>query len=233
MANLFTIAAKDFLNGDVSAKIRVDTNLTEDEELKVAYLFRNESNLPEWETKALNECKGKILDVGAGLGCHTKILQNRGFDVTALDISQSCASFMKELGVKKVKCQNFFEHEGNYETLLFLMNGVGMIQTVDKLPYLFEKCKSLLNPGGQVILESSDIIYLFQEEDGSVLLDLNAKYYGEMEYQLSYKNHVEPPFKWLYVGYELLAEAATSTGFSIEKISQSEEGNYLAIARLQ
>lgn len=225
--DIFGLAMQDYLKGERGNIIQVDTNLTEGEELSVDYLFRNESELPEWETIALSLCKGKILDVGAGAGCHSLILQNKGFDVKAIDIAPVAVQCMQERGIK-AELQDYFKEEGKYDTLLFLMNGIGMALTIEGLSTVFAQAKKLLNEGGQIILESSDIIYMFEEEDGSYLIDLNGDYYGEMEYTLTYKGVQGEPFPWLYVGYELLSDKAEEAGFNLEFLYQGEEGNYLA-----
>ncbi|HSZ72427.1 MAG TPA: class I SAM-dependent methyltransferase [Cytophagaceae bacterium] len=225
--DIFGLAMLDYLKGERGNIIRVDTNLTEGEELPVDYLFRSEEELPEWETLAMSLCKGKILDVGAGAGCHSLILQKRGFDVTAIDIAPVAVQCMKERGIH-AKLQDYYTEEGKYDTLLFLMNGIGMALTMEGLENIFTRAKSLLNEGGQIILESSDIIYMFEEEDGSYLIDLNGDYYGEMEYTLTYKGIQGEPFPWLYVGYELLSDKAEQAGFNLEFLYQGEEGNYLA-----
>lgn len=225
--DIFGLAMQDYLKGERGNIIHVDTNLTEGEQLPVDYLFRKESELPEWETLALSLCKGKVLDVGAGAGCHSLILQNKGFDVKAIDIAPVAVECMKQQGIH-AELQDYFTEEGKYDTLLFLMNGIGMALTIDGLEKVFAQAKKLLNPGGQIILESSDIIYMFEEEDGSYLIDLNGVYYGEMEYTLTYKGVEGKPFPWLYVGYDLLSDKAEQAGFNLEFLYQGEEGNYLA-----
>lgn len=226
--DIFGLAMEDYLKGERGNVIKVDTNLTEDEELPVDYLFRSKDELPEWEKTALDLCKGKILDVGAGAGCHSKILTEDGHDVQPIDIAPLTVQGMQAQGLHKAKTLNYFDVNTKYDTILFLMNGIGLAQTIDGLPSVFEKAKQLLNDGGQILLESSDILYMFEEEDGSVIIDLNGRYYGEMEYTISYKEHTAPPFDWLYVGYELLADKAIESGFNIENLFQGENGNYLA-----
>jgi 2-polyprenyl-3-methyl-5-hydroxy-6-metoxy-1,4-benzoquinol methylase len=225
--DIFGLAMQDYLKGERGNVIHVDTNLTEGEELSVDYLFRNESELPEWETIALSQCKGKILDVGAGAGCHSLILQGKGFDVKAIDIAPTSVELMKQQGIN-AELKDFYKEEGKYDTLLFLMNGIGLALTIDGLEAVFAQAKKLLNPGGQLLLESSDIIYMFEEEDGSYLIDINGAYYGEMEYTLTYKGIQGEPFPWLYVGYDLLSDKAEQAGFNVEFLYQGEEGNYLA-----
>ncbi len=225
--DIFGLAMQDYLNGERGHRIRVDTNLTEDEELSVDYLFRKEDELPTWEALALSLCKGKILDVGAGAGCHSLILQQKGFDVKAIDIAPVAVECMKQQGIH-AELKNYYEEEGQYDTILFLMNGIGLALTIEGLKAVFDQAKKLLNPGGQILLESSDIIYMFEEEDGSYLIDLNGPYYGEMEYTLSYKSFQGEPFPWLYVDFQLMSDKAKASGFESEMLYQGEDFNYLA-----
>ena len=223
------LAMQDFFNGEKDAVIRVDTNLTEDEELPAEHLFRGYDELPVLEKEAINLCKGRALDVGCGSGCHSVILQERGVDVKAVDISLSSCGVATQQGVKDVECVDFFKmKEEKFDTLYFLMNGIGLVQTMAGFEAFFNQAKELLNKGGQILLDSSDIIYMFEEEDGSVLVDLNAKYYGEMEYVLSYKGVEAAPFLWLYVGFEILQDKANEFGFNCEKLMDGDHYNYLA-----
>lgn len=223
------LAIKDYFNGDTKAVIRVDTNLTEDEELPAYYLFRTFEELPALEKKAIEMTHGKTLDVGCGSGCHSLILQERGIDTKAIDISQTSVEIAKQQGVEKVDCIDFFDlREEKYDSLLFLMNGIGLVQTLDGLDHFFKHVKTLMNEGAQILLDSSDVIYMFEEEDGSFLVNLNDKYFGEMEYYLSYKGLKGEPFKWLYVSFELLHDEAIKHGFKCEKIMDGEHFDYLA-----
>lgn len=225
----FGQAILDYLSGDYDPIIRVDSSITEDEEIPVDYLFRKEKELPEKEIIGLNACKGNVLDAGAGSGTHSVILQEKGVEVTALDYSSKCVEAAEKQGVKKTVCANFFEYlpEEEYDTLLFLMNGLGIMGRLEHLDLFFQQCKRLLKPGGQIIGESTDILYMFEEEDGSLLVDLNGQYHGEIEYQMTYKNIEGDWFNWLYVGEQILEDAAKKNGFSFEVLYYGENSDYL------
>ncbi len=229
MVDIFGIAIDDYHSGNVDGTIQVNTNLTEGEELSVAYLFRTEETIPEWEQIALDKAKGTVLDVGACAGCHTNILRDRGLKVHPIDISPLAMSHLQKQG-HPARAINFFELKDEaYDTILLLMNGLGLMEKVDRLPNFLKQAKSLLKKGGQILLESSDIIYMFEEEDGSYVVDINGAYYGEMEYTLSYQGHTAEPFPWLYLSFDLLKDAAEAEGFKVELLYQDQgEGNYLA-----
>ena len=227
-------AINDYLQGKKNGSITVACNLTEDDTIPVDYLLRQEEEMPELETIALQECRGHVLDVGAGAGCHSLLLQERGLQVTALDISEGATEAMQKRGVEHVLREDIFSlKEQKFDTMLMLMNGIGIVGDLFGLYRFLVHAKTLLNPGGQILLESSDILYMYEQEDGSVLLDLNAGYYGEVEYNMKYKSHESGAFKWLFIDASLLEQYAEEHSFAFELLYEGENGNYLAKLTLQ
>lgn len=162
-------ALVDYLAGGKNNKLMVFSNISEPDKIPVRYFFRKWEDMPEIEQKALELCSGEVLDVGAAAGCHSLVLQKNNIGVTAIDISNGAISVMKTLGVKKVQLQDFFTIKNQkFNTILMLMNGIGICGTLQRLDVFFIKLKEILAPGGQVLLDSSDIMYMFEEEDGSI-----------------------------------------------------------------
>lgn len=223
-------ALLDYVNGVWDGEeIAVNTNYTEDEVLPVAYFFREWDEMPLMEQEAIRLSKGKILDAGAGAGCHALELEKRGFDVTAMEICEASVEVMKKRGIKKVVLADFMDAEEKYDTILLLMNGAGVLQNVEGMNDFFaNKLDILLEEGGQLLVDSSDLIYLFQEGDGSIMIDLNANYHGEVDFEVSYKKVIGEPFKWLFVGYDVLSHSAEQHGFKCEKVVEGTHFDYLA-----
>ena len=217
-----------FFNNDREV-IQVDSNYTEDEEIDPSWFFRNYQEMPVLERLALDLCRGRVLDAGAGAGCHALALQDKHFDVVALDHSAAACEVMKARGVLNVLHSDLYGlTAGSYDTILLLMNGAGIAGTLNGLDRLLNHLKSLLAPGGQILLDSSDISYLFEEEDGSVWMDLASdNYYGEMEYTVRYREQVST-FPWLFVGFEILSLAAEKAGMNIECMGEGSENDFLA-----
>lgn len=227
----FGTAVLDFLEGKHDPEIQVSSNLSDEETIPVPYLFRSWEEMPEKEKFALSLTKGKILDVGAGAGAHSLALQQQGKDVTALDHSEKCCQAMKTRGVQTIIQGDFLQaaETTKFDTLLFMMNGFGIAGSLEGLDVFFQKCKALLNPGGRLIGESADIIYMFEdeEEEGAYLIDLNAAYYGEVHYEMHYKNSTSHVFPWLYVSMDLLIEAAEKAGFTMLDFYEGDESEYI------
>ena len=211
-------AVWDYQNGITGESIVVKTDIAEDELLSPAYFFRTFDEMPVQEQEALKRCSGKILDVGAGAGVHSLWLQEQGFDVDALDISPFSCDTMRKRGVKNVLLKDVYAlKDQQYDTILLLMNGAGVAQTLPGLEILLLHLKTLLNPGGKILADSSDLLYLFTDENGEAWIDIASDaYYGEMEYQLSYKAIKGKPFPWLFVDPDTFSDYAKLCGFTVK-----------------
>lgn len=229
MLDLFGRAILDYQTNNEPQDLITETNISEADEMSVAYLFRSFNEMPKLEQKALHLSKGKILDVGCGAGSHSLYLQEKGFDVTSIDISENAIQACQLRGLKNVHVQNLLDiHSETFDTILLLMNGTGIFGTLAQTSLFLQKLKSLLNPNGQILIDSSDIIYMFdEEEDGSKWIPADG-YYGELTFTISYKNQTEEPFPWLYLDYNTLQNAAHANGLNCELITEGEHFDYLA-----
>lgn len=223
-------AILDFQKQGKAARLRVLSSMFEEDEMPVTHLFRSVPKMPLLEQKALQLAKGRVLDIGAGSGCHTLALQEKGFTVKAIDISPLSCEAMKLRGVKDAECINLFDdHLGTgFDTILLLMNGTGIAGKIEHLPALFQRLNALLNPSGQILIDSSDLKYIYENEDGSFDINLNGAYYGEVDYQMIYKNVKGDRFDWLYVDFPLLKSIAETCGLHGELVAEGEHYDYLA-----
>lgn len=210
--------------------LRVDTNYTEDEEIDPAAFFRSLEEMSALEQAAIGLCRGHVLDVGAGAGCHALELQGRQMDVVALEKSELAFQVMKDRGVLHPVLGDIYHYRGEtFDTILLLMNGIGIAGTLEGYGRLLDHLKGLLAPGGQILFDSSDISYLFEEEDGSQWIDLaNDRYYGEMDYTVTYKERFTATFPWLYLDRETLEKIAEENGYVTEFPAEGDDNNFLA-----
>ena len=223
-------AIADYYANGKATKLRVFSSMFDEDEIPVKQLFRNFDEMPEAEQDALRMSTGKILDVGAGSGCHSLVLQEMEKEVKAIDISPLSVETMQKRGVKDVTLQNFFSEQlsGSFDTILLLMNGSGIVGKIAYLPIFFQTIKRLLAPGGYVLMDSSDLSYLFEEEDGNLDIDPEADYYGEVDFRMQYKKTKGDSFDWLYIDFQTLCLHAANNGFKAEKIREGKHYDYLA-----
>ena len=229
MKDLMGRAIWDYYYQENPEDLQTETSISELDDWQVSYLFRNYQEMNALEKKALDLSFGKVLDVGSGAGSHSLYLQNeRKLEVTALDISPKSIEICKARGVKNAICEDLLQFsEKNFDTILLLMNGTGIFQSLEHIDQYLQKLKSLVAENGQILIDSTDILYMYdQDEDGGVLVPATG-YYGELDYYLHYKGESELPMKWLYLDFDTLENAAFANGFKIQKIEQLED-SYLA-----
>ncbi|MCA8830838.1 class I SAM-dependent methyltransferase [Hymenobacter pini] len=220
-----------YQRGHLSATLAVHSSVADEEVLPASYFFRSLWEMPELERTALEECRGRVLDLGAGAGCHALELQQRGFSVKAVDISPGAVEVMQERGVKEVACHDIFDaalaQGEKFDTLLMLMNGIGLAGTLAGLERFLEHAKALLAPGGQILATSSDISYLYEDEDGALVFDLNGPYYGEVEYTMQYAHQTGAAFHWIFADPTLLQDYAEAAGYAVEFLEEDDQQQYL------
>lgn len=222
--DIFGLALESFYTHQDKTSIKVHNEDFYDDEIPVEYLFRTYQQMPELEQIALDLCKGRILDVGCCAGSHSLVLKSRELEVLPIDISPKSIKICNKRGLKEAKCLDFFELENEkFDTILLLMNGIGIAQTLDNLDFFFEKLECLMHPNGQVLLDSSDLVFLYENE-----LDETDDYYGQMTYKISYKKSVSNAFQWLYLDFDLLKKEASKRGFLCELMFEDEHYGFLA-----
>jgi len=229
--DIFGDALLDYWQYKISLNIITHSSLEEQDIIPVDYLFRSYQKMPELEQKALGFCKGSVLDIGAGAGSHSLHLQEKGYKVTALDLSKGAVKVCELRGIKWVIQQDihtFASH--SYDTLLLLMNGTGLAGTLKGLGPFLDRLKPLLNKRGQILIEGTDILYMYESDrdDGGYWIPEHMAYYGETSFTMSYKGKTSDSFPWLYLDFNTLARAADYHGFDCKLVYEGPSDNYLA-----
>lgn len=221
---VFGAALLDYFYQGSTADLLLHNHYGPPEEMPVEVFFREEEDMPDVERCAMDICEGKVLDIGAGVGIHSLILQHRGYDVTALEISAEAIQIMNERGVKSILKEDIFALEsGSYDTLLLLMNGIGLVGTLQRLETFLKHVKKILAQDGQILLDSSDIMYLYED-----IPMPEGNYYGELTYKYEYQEKEGEWFDWLYVDQVTLEDIADKCGYHSQVIFEDDNDHYLA-----
>jgi len=228
MEDVFGAALLDYQNGGYTEDIITYSSLDETDSMPLPHLFRDYANMPFLEQNALDLSRGSILDIGCGAGSHSLYLQQQGYEVTALDTSAGAIETCRMRGIQDTVHGPILGHIGAYDTLLLLMNGIGIAGRMHHLPHFLNHLKSLLAPGGQILLDSSDIIYMFKEDSGEISLPPHGHYYGEVSFTLQYKGQKSRSFYWLYLDFDTLKRASQELGLGCKLVSQGNHYDYLA-----
>jgi len=228
--DLFGSALQDFHNGDTSAEL----NLCRDDGNRIqipAGVFFRGSTEYHLDSLALDHCRGRVLDVGAGTGLHSLALQERSFSVCAIDASKKACEVMQARGVIEVHCTEIFDFESApFDTVLILGRTIGLVENLSGLDRFLRKVHGFVEKDGQILCSSMD--FRFEEgQPSSAYREANraaGRYFGEIRYRYEYKGRKGPSWGWLYVDPGTLAEHSLKADWSCHIIHQEEDGNYLA-----
>lgn len=229
MKDILGKALIDYFEGRYTEDLITETNISEEDELPLPYFFRSFSEMPEIEQRALQMAKGTLLDIGCGAGSHSLWLQEKGYEVTAIDTSEGAVQVAKARGVNHVECLALLDFDRKkFDTLLLLMNGTGIFESLEQVSEYLEHLKGLLLPGGQILIDSSDLQYMYDSsEEGGIWVPAD-RYYGALEFTMTYKNQKSEPFPWLYLDERLFEELANENGLQFEIIARGKNFDYLA-----
>jgi SAM-dependent methyltransferase len=229
MKDILGTALLDYFNGNKSGNLITETSISEEDELPLSYFFRSYSDMPSLEQKALDLATGKVLDVGCGAGSHALYLQEKGHNATAIDTSEGAVKIAKLRGVKEVRQTELLQLTSEkFDTILLLMNGTGIFQKIEFISIYLQHLKSLMASGGQILIDSSDLKYMYDEgEDGGIWIPSDA-YYGELEFTVKYTDLGSETFNWLYLDERIFESACHANQLTFEVISRGENYDYLA-----
>lgn len=223
--DIYGEALSDFFSkGLLTVPLYLHTSYGDTDEMPIEVFFREEDDFSELEMIALQLCDGHVLDVGAGAGAHVLHLQEKGFTVSALEISKTACAVMQQRGVKSIVHDDFFSLEkGKYDTLLLLMNGIGLAGTLEGFRKFLFQARRLLSEKGQILFDTSDISYLYHDY-GTPRPD---GYFGEIVFQYEYHGQKGAPFPWLYLDQKTLIGIAHEEGWVVQILYEDENDQYL------
>lgn len=218
-------AIHDFHFTTLRKKLFVHDQFGPKVQMPVSYYFRKLKQMPEMEQIAIEKCFGKVLDIGAAAGSHSLEIQKKGIEVSALEISPKACEVMKARGINRVLCEDFFEFSGEkFDTLLLLMNGIGISSTIEGFRKFLKKAENLLNEVGQIVFDSCDVDYMYEDLEMPV-----DRYYGETKFRYEYDKQFTDWFPWLYIDQFTMQKIAVECGYHSEIIFEDENNQYLAV----
>jgi 2-polyprenyl-3-methyl-5-hydroxy-6-metoxy-1,4-benzoquinol methylase len=196
--------------------------------MDIPFLFRSYDEMPIIEQKALDLCEGKILDLGCGAGSHAMYLQNKGLPVEAIDISEGAIETCTLRGINNATVQNIWQLKNKkYDTILSMMNGIGISEKLENLTSFLIHLKTLLNVDGQILLDSSDIIYMYEEDKRESISKETEKYYGEVTFEMVYLGQFSKLIPWLFVDFSTLQTHAKKAGLKCDRIIEGYHHDFL------
>ena len=115
-------AMLDYLNGEEDAYciLRRDDGIAYPPIYASQFFYQD--GLPELDKIAVRRCAGRVLDIGAGAGSHSLAIQDRGLDVTSIDISAKAVTVMSERGCRDARVGDVFDsYSAPFDTILVIL----------------------------------------------------------------------------------------------------------------
>lgn len=224
-------AILEFQEHKTAPDIIVSSDICDDDVIPVEYLFRSYEEMPEIEKVALNNCSGSILEVGAGAGMHAKELIKKGHAVTAIDISQGAVEYMISQNIPAKEIDFFETPAEKFDTVLLLMNGLGIAKNLSSLEGFLLHAQSYLTENGKIICDSTNVQYLYEDDEGAIWLDLASEYHGNFKFKMKFREVETEWFDWLYVDYATLLEKASNVGLNVQLLFEDEEHYLVALSK--
>lgn len=230
----FGLALIDYFKGESQAEILVRRDDGLAAPLPAGIFFRTPDQFTPLEQLALEHCSGSVLDVGAGSGLHSLVLQETGLPVTAIDISPQAVEIMQQRGVRDTRRADVLEFEGGpYDTLLLLGHGIGMVEDLEGLDQFLRHAHRLVREGGQILLDSLDVTRSDEPRNRAYHAANRGagRYVGQTRIRFEYKNLIGPECGWLHVDPGTLARHAKQAGWICTTLLESPHGEHLTSVR--
>jgi 2-polyprenyl-3-methyl-5-hydroxy-6-metoxy-1,4-benzoquinol methylase len=199
--------------------------------MPISVFFRSQTEFLPGEIEAIDQSEGYVLDIGAGSGIHSHLLQSRGLKVTAIDIDTNAVNIMIDNGIKDARCADVMQFEGGpFDTLLMLGHGIGMTENIQGFNLFLDHAVNLIGNNGQLLMNSVDVR---QTEDPVHLKyhqanKINGRYVGEIRQQFEYKGERGSFFRWLHIDPQTLEKRSATKNWETEILYQDKSGEYLA-----
>lgn len=224
-------ALRDCFAGDTAAAVMVRRDDGYVDDLPLTIFFRRESDFSLIERTTIDRCRGYVLDIGAGAGCHSLALQDRGMRVQAIDICRDAVTVMRQRGVREVRQIDVFDLDaGGFDTLLLLMHGIGVVEDLAGLDRFLQHARHLITVDGRIVVDSLDVRYTDEPQHRAYQqAKQQAGFYrGEVRMQFEYRGAIGPFFGWLHIDPETLGNHAAAMGWHCEILHREADGDYLA-----
>lgn len=230
--DLHGMAMLDYMTGsqDVAVIIHRDDGFAYPPVIAARWFYEN--GFPILDTKALDLCRGRVLNVGAASGAHSIFLESKGLEVVSIDASPCAIEVMRRKGVRQPRLGDIHNLAADPFDTILLLCGIGVVGTLEGLTRFFAVAREHLKNDGVIItdcthpradtLEASQKYCDYQVAQG--------RYEGERTIRFEYGGSFGPWFNWLAIAPEVLGDCARTANFSFEVI-YSEVGRSLCVLK--
>ena len=228
-------AMLDYLNGEEDAHcvLRRDDGIAYPPIYARQFFYPD--GLPELDRIAVELCSGRVLDIGAGAGSHSLAIQNRGLQVTSVDLSTKAVRVMSDRGCRDARVGDVFDSYTELFDTVFIILNIGIVQNLPGLARFLDHLRTLMSDGGKLITDSIDPLNSTDESYREYTEDKIRKgcYPGERTLRFEYKDQVSDWFEWMHIDPETLEQYVEAAGYSMKRMGNDGKRYLVEVRRNQ
>ena len=189
---------------------------------------------PAVEQQAMDLVQGRVLDVGCGAGRGALVLQERGHEVVAIDVSPGAVEVCTRRGVKDARVLTIEEigpELGTFDTVLLLGVNFGLLGNEAKATELLGRFAALTTERGRVVAGSREpyasvdpIELNYQQRNRD-----RGRLPGQRRLRVRNRNLATPWFNWLTVSVPEMRGIAASAGWRVTTVLDADSPLYVAL----
>jgi len=181
--------------------------------------------------------KGRVLDVGCGAGRHSRYLQEKGLDVTGIDVSPLAIKVCRLRGLRKVKQMKVEDIDfkpNAFDTIIMMGNNFGLFGSFNKAKRLLRKFHKMTSENAVIVADTRDP-YKTDNPAHLAYHERNrerGRMGGQVRIRVRFRKHVGRWFDYLMVSREEMKAILRGTGWKVKEFIDSEsDSRYVAVIR--
>ncbi|MFV8753623.1 class I SAM-dependent methyltransferase [Nannocystaceae bacterium ST9] len=194
----------------------------------------------EWQPhvhEALAHAKGRVLDVGCGVGRHAIHLQSLGLAVTGIDISPGAIEVARARGLidaRVLSIDALGELEpGAFSTVLMLWNNFGLFGTPERAKPLLEVLDRITTADARILAASRDPSSLPGEANERARRAnlARGRSAGQLRLRFRYGARIGAWYDYLLVGVDEMQTILSGTAWTTKQVHSSGADHVAVFAK--
>lgn len=186
------------------------------------------------EQEAMRYVRGRVLDVGCGAARHSLYLQEKGFDVTGIDVSPLAIEVCRERGLRHalvLSVSGVSARLGTFDTILMMGNNFGLFTSAERAKRLLRRFHRMTTREARIVVQARDPY----ETDNVLHLAYHRRNWergrmgGQLRIRVRYQTYVSPWFDYLLVSRPEMERVLEGTGWRAQRYLGVGDPSYIAI----